>query len=78
MKSHTTFWATPDHVDLVEHIQGLVIQIVHDMDGNDGIGMEPTKITTDWRDDGLDDEGMPDGHSGWFSLIEWPVEVQRD
>lgn len=32
-------------------------------------GIEPARITTDWRDDG-------DGeHNGWMSIIEWPMVV---
>lgn len=80
MKGRTTFWATPSTVDLLEHLQGLVIQVEHDMDGPNGTGMEPSKITTDWRDDGYNEEEdgrlTPDGHNGWLSIIEWPIEVK--
>lgn len=62
----TYIWAPPSE-GLLKHLQTVAFTIDQLMELNGGI--EPARVTTDWRDDGNE----PGEHNGWMSVIEWPM-----
>ena len=69
LNTSTSFWASAGSVDIFGHLEDLATFITHEREqhGYD----EPSRITTDWRDDGFESGE----HVGWVSVVEWPLEL---